>query len=209
MCLPCLKFIADYRTGFNQNRFIRMACDEVILITGRCSDVWRAWPWTNKADFCIYLDNLDQFVQGRTINVAIDRMVLALPPMLLVLPVLCSSDCGGGWWLFREGDIMWNTNACHGYNSIQSRLAYASWPFVLLKTAPELGCLLLSWSLLFIQPKSDTDATLNMFNWRMWDYEGSLYDKINTFPNLIRRLCLSTTRKIGISRDVISLFADG
>lgn len=85
MCLPCLKFIADYRTGFNQNRFIRMACDEVIFITGRCSDVWRVWPWTNKADFCIYLDNLDQFVQGPTINVAIDRMVLALPPLLLVL----------------------------------------------------------------------------------------------------------------------------
>lgn len=33
----------------------------------------------------------------------------------------------------------------------------------------------------------------------MRDYEGSLYDKINTFPNLIRQLCLSTTRKIGIS----------
>lgn len=124
-------------------------------------------------------------------------------------PVLCWSDCGGGWWLFSEGDIMWNTNACHGYNSIQSKLAYASWPLVLLKTAPGLGCLLLSWSIRFIPPKSDNDATLNMFNWRMWDYEGSLYDKINTVPNLIRRLCLCTTRKIGISRDVISLFAYG
>lgn len=80
--------------------------------------------------------------------------------------------------------------------------------FYLNKTAPELS-VTLTLSLLFIPPKSDTDATLNMFNWRMWDYEGSLYDKINTVPNLIRQLCLSTTRKIGISRDVISLFADG
>lgn len=43
-----------------------------------------------------------------------------------------------------------------------------------------------------------------MLNWRMWDYEGSLYSKINTFPSLIRQLCLSTTRKIGISQILIS-----
>lgn len=55
-------------------------------------------------------------------------------------------------------------------------------------------------------PRRDSDATLNMFNWWVRDYEGSLYAKINTFPNLIRQLCLCTTRKIGISSDLISMY---
>lgn len=101
-----------------------------------------------------------------------------------------------------------NSNACHtsvlipiGICFRWSRFLYRNWAVCLYFICPWPELALHSIHPEYKKRKGDqedSDATLTMFNWRMRDYEGSLYDKINTFPNLIRQLCLSTTRKIGI-----------